>query len=120
LDPLVPLRGAGGLASRVAELLLVALALPERMMRQLQVRGQATIQVEGGAEAGAEGDDQLDPLALDRGQPLHVGVVANPGGPAKALGHRLAEIEAYPALVAQVGRGQDLAVADHTREADRD
>src|SRR5205823_13918026 len=55
--PLVPLLLADFLASGVAELLVVRLALAERMVRQLEVRPQPAVEVEAGPEAGAEGDD---------------------------------------------------------------
>ena len=48
------------LAGGLAELLVVGLALAERLMGDLQVGQQLAVVEEPGAEPGAEGDDQLE------------------------------------------------------------
>src|SRR5262245_61624968 len=52
LDPFVPAHRANLLARGVAELLVVGLALAERMMRELEMRPHPAVLVEAGAEAG--------------------------------------------------------------------
>ena len=48
-----------------AELLLVGLLVSEGVVRQLERREGPSAVEQGGAEPGAERDDQLDPLATD-------------------------------------------------------
>src|SRR4051812_44127524 len=74
LDALVPSLAADFLARRIAELLVVGLAIAERMMGELEMRCQAAIEVEPGAEPSPQRHHHLDPLAGDHRQALQVGV----------------------------------------------
>ena len=60
-----------------AETLLVRASLLERVVTQLEVRHEAAIDEERRAEAGAEGEDELDAPARDHAEPLEVGVVGD-------------------------------------------
>src|SRR4029453_9613423 len=60
----------------------------------------------------------LDALALDRGQALHVGVFRHAARLAEGLLERLRQIEALPALVVEVHRGEDAAPPHDAGEAD--
>src|SRR5688572_6474432 len=64
---LLPLVVADLLARRVAELLVVRLALAERLVRDLEMRAQAAVLEQRRAEAGAERDDHLDAFAAHDG-----------------------------------------------------
>ena len=98
LDPLVPALVADLLAGRLAQLLVEGLALAELHVGELHVREQPAVHEEGGAEAGAEGDDGLEALALHDGRPLHVGVVGHPGRLADRLGEGAGQVEVGPGL----------------------
>src|SRR5580765_5035158 len=49
----------------VAEILVVSPIVVDRMMCQLQMRRDLAVTEEGTAEPGAEGDNELEALALD-------------------------------------------------------
>src|SRR5439155_6682211 len=108
------------LAGGVPELLLVGLALPKGMVGKLEVGGEAAVEVERRAEAGSEGDDQLDASTPDDGQPLKVGVVRHPDGLPESAGQGAREVDALPARVTEVRRRLDAAVAHDSRKADSD
>jgi hypothetical protein len=97
------------------------------------MRGGRAVVEDGGPEPGAECDDQLEALARDHGEPLHVGVVgqahrlAQPGlqlGRQREPGPGLAQLARHrgtgSALGREVGRGQHPPGPDDAREADRD
>ena len=64
---------AAGLAGLVAELLVVRLPVPERVVRELEVRGEGAVVEDRAAETGTEGEDQLEPGARDESGPLDLG-----------------------------------------------
>src|SRR5450432_997138 len=69
-NPLVPFPLAGLLQGFDAELLLVSLVAPARVVRELEVGHEQPIHEERGAESRAERDDELDTFALDRSEAL--------------------------------------------------
>src|SRR5262249_60161034 len=103
LDPLFPAPAADLLARRVAELLLVGLAMPEGMVRKLQMRAEPTVEVEARAEAGSQRDHHLHALAGDDGETLQVGIVGDADRLAERSLQRLGQVEALPRVVAEVG-----------------
>jgi len=56
---LVPRVGADPLAGCIAEILVVGLTVVQRMMGDLQVRGELPVVEQRGAEPGAQGGHQL-------------------------------------------------------------
>src|SRR5437899_531262 len=90
------------------------------MTTQLDVWRQSTVDVDPGAEAGAERDDHLEPLAGNHGEALHVRVVGEAHRLAEHLAQGRFQLEARPALVAEIGGGQHVAVLDHPRESNGD
>src|SRR5712692_4446226 len=90
------------------------------MTAQLDVRRRPTVDVDPGAEAGAERDDHLESLAGNHGEALDVRVVGEAHGLAEHLAQGRLQLEARPALVAEVGRGQHVAVLDRPRESNGD
>ena len=78
-DPGVPAVVADVLAGPLAQLLVVGLALAERLVGDLEVREEGAVEEQRGAEPGAEGDDELEALALDHRRALDVRVVGDLG-----------------------------------------
>lgn len=118
---------------RVAQLLVVGLALAERVVGELEVRRQGAIEEQRRADPGAERDHHLEALAGHDGHALQVGVVGHPGRPTEPGADRPGEVEAAPGLAErrhdrraravlgdEVGSRDDVALADDAGEADRD
>src|SRR5437764_3140614 len=97
-DPLVPLLVPDPAASRIAEVLVVRFVLSQRVVRQLHVRRQPSVEEQAGADTGAQRHHQLEPLALHHGRALQVGVVDDLGRLAEGRIERGGEIEAAPRL----------------------
>ena len=77
LTPIAPQRS-------VTQLLVVGLAVAERMVGQLEVRSKLSVEEQRRAYAGPEGDDELEPGAAHDVQALQVGVVGDPHRTAEA------------------------------------
>ena len=132
VHPLVPPLFADLLAGGLAQLLVVGLALPERLVGDLEMRHQLPLVEEPGAESGAEGDGELESLAADHRRPLDVGIVGHLGGQAEHLGECGRQVEARPQLGQivvdggarpvfgrEMGGGQDFPVTHHPRKPHR-
>src|SRR5262249_28474928 len=107
------------LACRIAELLLVGLAVAKRMVGELEVRAGPTIKIKARAEPGAERDHHFHALARDDRQALQIGIVGHPHRLAQGGLERAGEVEAEPRLVAEIGGRPHAAGTYHPRKADR-
>ena len=113
------------------ELLVVGLALAERVVGELEMRQQPAVVEHGRADTGAEGDDELEALCpLTTAAPCTSASLATLVGlPSRSASGR-GQVEAVPLLVDQVvddvrtepadsvakaGRGQDAPGAHHAR-----
>jgi len=89
-------------AGVVAELLVVGLPVPERVVGKLEVRRQEAVVEESAAETGAEGEGQLEAGAGDDRRSLDLGVVEHERRPPERLGERGLGVEAAPLLCEHV------------------
>src|SRR5258708_39641916 len=99
LEPLAPAPLADDLERVLAELLLVRLALAERVVAELEVGDEHAVEKEARADSGAERDGELDPLPLDRAVALHVGVVGDVDRLRDSARERAAQVEVLPLAV---------------------
>ena len=98
-ESLAPLLRANTSQGGVTELLVVGLAPPEGMMGQLQVRSEPPIEEQGRADAGPEGDDELEAGAAHDVEALKIGVVYHPHGSTEASRQAGGELEASSSAV---------------------
>ena len=96
VDALAPFPDADPPQCRVADLLVIGLALAERMVRQLRVRHQPPVEEQARADAGAERDDELEPGAAHDLETLEICVVGDADGSAETCLQRAGEIEPCP------------------------
>ena len=101
----------------MAQLVLVRLALVERMMPELQVDTMA-VDENHRSEAGAERNHQFHAAAGNGAEALHVGIVGDAHRPLQRVVQLSLEREIVPAL-AQIGCGIYDAVLDHPRKTHR-
>jgi len=96
----------------------------------LEVREEPAVHEGGRAEAGAEGHHQLEARAGHDREALDIGVVRHAGGLADRGGERARQVEVVPGgdelgvdfgarsmLCVKFGRREDVALAEHAREA---
>jgi len=95
-EPLVPLLLADLRQGRGAELLLVSLGSPGRVVAELEILNEPSVDEKGGTETGSERDHELDASSADDLQPLHVGVVGGAHGFAQRLGEKAIDLLAHP------------------------
>lgn len=84
VNALSPFPGANVLKCCVAELLVICLAFPKRVMRELEVRREPPIDQQRRADARAQCHDELNSRAAHDLEPLNVSVVGNPNRMAEA------------------------------------
>src|SRR5882757_10093043 len=101
----------------ITQLLLVSLALMKRMVRQFQMDAGA-IGKEHRAEAGAERDHQLKPMAGHATETLDIGIVSDAHRLLELAFQRVAEVEAVPSI-AEIRGCIDHAVFDHAGKSHR-
>src|SRR5690348_12030693 len=97
---LLPRMIAIALACRLAKLLLVCFVFAKRMMGELEVRAELSVDEDRRAEAGPESDHQLDTLAPHDGESLHVGVILDADRTPELLLERARQIETVKAICA--------------------
>src|SRR5580704_10222520 len=102
----------------MAQLVLVSLALVERMMSEFEMDAIA-VDENHRAHASAERDDQFYTVSRDTAEALYVGIAGNPHRAFQRAPQLLLERKIVPSL-AQVGRGIDDAVLGHGRGYHRD
>src|SRR4029079_13116250 len=95
-EALVPLLLAGLLEGGVAELLLVGPGVPTRVMGELNVRHEPSVDEERGSESRPEGHDQLHAPSAHGAEARDVGVVGGANGPAESLGQGAVDVDADP------------------------
>ena len=88
-------------------------------MRELQIRHEPAIDIEGRTHAGAKRDDEFHALAPNRRQSLNIGVVRHAHRTFKSLRERDAEGKAQPVAVEIRGR-ERISVFNHARKSSRD
>ena len=62
----------------LTQLLLISVAVAERVVRQLEMEGEPTVGVHGRAETRTQGEDDLDAFAGHHVAALEIGVIGNP------------------------------------------
>ena len=119
-EEVVPAGLAVLVEAAAAEVVLVGHALlAPGMVGKLQAGAEAAVSEERGAQAGAEGERQLDALALDGSVALDGGVVADAHRPLPALFQLGLERESYPFGV-QISRRPRGSALDDARKTNRD
>src|SRR5262245_16137356 len=104
----------------VAGILVVGLAIVERMLRQLQMWRKPTVHEHGAADAGSQGQDDLQSAAGKDAQALYLGIVEQARWALQTLCHSLFQRVSAPGFIAEVRRGHDAAAAHHTWKSNRD
>src|SRR5207249_1110870 len=89
-------------------------------MGDLKVRRKLAIHKKRRAEASAQRDDHLETLTLNCPVALHIGIIDHSHRFSEPLLKGGSEIEAFQHVCAQVGCGDDLAVAHDPGKTDRD
>src|SRR5215467_2553361 len=117
--PIPPLLSAV-MQRRVAGILVVGLAIVERVLRQLQMWRKPSVQEHCAADAGPQGQDDFQSAARNHAQALHLGIVEQPRWALQMLCHSRFQRESAPGFVAEVRRSYDVAAAHDTRKSDRD
>lgn len=59
----------------VADVLVVGLPLPDRMLGQFQMRHEIAVPEQRGANPGAERENHLEAIAFDEAEALYIGIV---------------------------------------------
>src|SRR5271156_3288380 len=101
----------------MAQLVLVGLAVVERVMPELQVDAIA-VNENHRAHTGAERNDQFDTVTRDRAEALHVSIIGYAHRALQRAAELFFEREIVPAL-AEVRRGIDDAVLGLPRKTNR-
>src|SRR5215472_7291274 len=75
LDPAVPFVRAFGCERGRAEIFVISLSLPDRMLAELEMGHELAVAIDRAANASAQRQNTFETLALDHTQALHLGIV---------------------------------------------
>ena len=89
------------------------------MVAQFQVGDQMPVHEERGTNPRPQREHQLDALAFNHAQALHVGVVGHASRLARPRNKRIRQVETDPIFM-KIDSGLHLAVNDHSRKPRRD
>jgi len=104
----------------VAGILVVGLFIVERVLRQLQMWRKPSVQEHSAADAGPQGQDDLQPAARNHAQALHLRIVEQTRRALQTLCHIRFQRVSAPRFVAEVRCGHDAAAAHDARKSNRD
>src|SRR5579864_3987658 len=117
-DAAAPFLGTMRSPRFIADIVVIGLALVDRMMCQLKMRGEMAVREDGAAYAGAEREHYFEPAPRDDAEPLHFRIIEQTRRLAEAARDCHLEWIVFPRLCGEMRRRDDMAATDHARKAD--
>src|SRR5262245_35666844 len=103
----------------LADVLVVNLALSNRMLTEFQMRRDPTLLEQRETHTSAHRQNAFEASTGDDAKTLDAGIIEHAHWLAQLLGHDRTKLEAMPLLGAKIRRRQDKIPAHHAREPDR-
>ena len=104
----------------VGEVVFVGPSAPERVVSELEIRRQTSVDEQRGSETGTECQNDLDARARNHPVALKIGIVKRKRRALEGRGHPSREIQTDPMAITEVWRSSSYSSRHDTREPHRD